>query len=156
MNSTNAASSIRQAERLLHGYDVGDVVHMERIVLLTLDYLIGFPSIVGFIQVELFGHEPLGNFQDMMFYICELTLFYPEFISKPSMLIACTAVGIYRRILGKSLQPAGSAMSVQQHRSLRHWMLKRLSQPPPLLFSKYARREKFRVALRVDEILSKL
>jgi hypothetical protein len=124
---------------------------MEKTVLKTLDYLIGFPSTIGFMQIELLGRQQSKRLHDMVLYICELTLFYPEFVSKPSALLARTAVEIAQSALsGRSQhEKAGASMSNEQQK-LHGWIFRRLANPPPVLVSKYTRRQKSFVAVIMD------
>lgn len=115
---------------------------MEKTVLQTLDYLIGFPSTIGFMQIELLDRQQSKRLHDMVLYICELTLFYPEFVSKPSALLARTAVEIAQSALSESSQheKAGASMGNEQQK-LHGWIFRRLANPPPVLVSKYTRRQ---------------
>lgn len=151
INRTDTVSCFRQARWLFSGHELQDAIKMEKTVLQTLDYLIGFPSTIGFMQIELLDRQQSKRLHDMVLYICELTLFYPEFVSKPSALLARTAVEIAQSALsGRSQhEKAGASMSNEQQK-LHGWIFRRLANPPPVLVSKYTRRQKSFVAVIMD------
>ena len=53
LNRNDLASSFRRGGWLFSEHELQDAIQMEKTVLQTLDYLIGFPSIIGFMQIEL-------------------------------------------------------------------------------------------------------
>jgi hypothetical protein len=152
LNRTDTASSFRRGKWLFSEYELQDAIQMEKTVLQTLDYLIGFPSIMGFMQIELLDCQQSKRLHDLVLYICELTLFYPEFVSKPSALLAKTAVEIAKSALSGSSQHSeatSTSMSHEQQR-LHRWIFRRLANPPPLLVSKYTWRQKSSVAVIME------
>jgi hypothetical protein len=150
------ASSFCAGRWLFSSQELQDAIQMEKIVLQTLDYLIGFPSIIGFMQIELLDCQQPKLLHDLVLYICELTLFYPEFVAKPSALLAKTAVKIAQSALsgGSQHQEAGASMSDEQKR-LHDWVLRRLANPPLFLVYKYTRRKRSSVTRIMDSYRQK-
>jgi hypothetical protein len=148
LNQTDLASSLCAGRWLFSRHELQDAIQMEKIVLQTLDYLIGFPSIIGFMQIELLDCQQPKLLHDLVLYICELTLFYPEFVAKQSAMLAKTAVKIAQSALsgGSQHQEAGASMSDEQ-KKLHGWILRRLTNPPHSLISKYTRRKRSSVAM---------
>ncbi|KEQ57644.1 cyclin-like protein, partial [Aureobasidium melanogenum CBS 110374] len=101
LNRLSTASSFRERCCLFSGYELQDITQMEKMVLLTLDYLVGFPAVIGFMQIELLDFQQLKPLYDMVLYICELTLCYSEFLSTPAALIARAAVETASRLIGR-------------------------------------------------------
>lgn len=133
LNRTDTVLSFCRGRRLFFGHELQDAIQMEKVVLQTLDYLIGFPSLVGFAQIELLDCQQSEPLHDLALYICELTLFYPEFVSKPSALLAKVAVEIARSVLsGPSQRPESSRSMGEEQQKLRCWIIRRLAKPPPL------------------------
>jgi hypothetical protein len=156
LNRTDLASSFCAGRWLFSRHEMQDAIQMEKIVLQTLDYLIGFPSIIGFMQIELLDCQQPKLLHDLVLYICELTLFYPEFVAKPSALLVKTAVKIAQSALsgGSQHQKAGASMSDEQ-KKLHGWILRRLANPPLLLVSKYTRRKRSSVTRIMDSYRQK-
>jgi hypothetical protein len=151
LNRTDLASSFRRGGWLFSEHELQDAIQMEKTVLQTLDYLIGFPSVIGFMQIELLDCQQPKLLHDLVLYICELTLFYPEFVAKPSALLAGTAVDIARSALsGGSQHQEASASRSQEQQKLHGWILRRLANPPPILVSKYTRRKRSSVAVIME------
>jgi hypothetical protein len=150
LNRLSTASSFRERCCLFSGYELQDITQMEKMVLLTLDYLVGFPAVIGFMQIELLDFQHSKPLYDMVLYICELTLCYSEFVSTPAALIAKAAVETASRLIGRPLgQGEASQDTGDEVRRLLPRISKILSKPPRALFYKYAREERSRVALAV-------
>jgi len=142
LNRTDRASSFRAGRWLFSKHELQDAIQMEKTVLQTLDYLIGFPSVISSVEIELLDCQQPKILHDLVLYICELTLFYPEFVAKPSALLARTAVEIARGALsGGSQHQEAIASRSREQQKLHGWIFRRLTNPPPVLVSKYTRRK---------------
>jgi len=156
LNQTDLASSFRAGRWLFSKHELQDAIQMEKTVLQTLDYLIGFPSVISSMQIELLDCQQPKILHDLVLYVCELALFYPEFVAKSSALLAKTAVKIAQSALsgGSQHQEAGASMSDEQ-KKLHGWILRRLANPPLFLVSKYTGRKRSSVTRIMDSYRQK-
>ncbi|THY66745.1 hypothetical protein D6C95_10508, partial [Aureobasidium pullulans] len=113
----NSPTTSSSGWQLLSNYDQKDILRMEKHVLETLDYLIGYPSLPGHIQLELVGNQVTQRLGHMISYICKATLFYPEFVSVPSIIVARSAIVIARCAIGEISIPTVAATSTLLHAS---------------------------------------
>jgi hypothetical protein len=121
LNRTDTASSFRRGRWLFSEHELQDVIQTEKIVLQSLDYLIGFPSVIGFMQIELLDCQQPKLLHELVLHICELMLFCPEFVSKPSALLARTAVEIAKNALSEpSQQPRSGRSTGDEQQELHH------------------------------------
>ncbi|KAG9800994.1 hypothetical protein KCU95_g51, partial [Aureobasidium melanogenum] len=91
--------TLRQEGWLLHGAMHQDVLLLEKDILGTLEYLVGRPLLTEFAWIELLEHERTKKTEDMVLYLCKLSLFDPEFIPIPSDVVARSIVAAARLAL---------------------------------------------------------
>lgn len=140
--------------QLLSNYDQKDILRMEKHVLETLDYLIGYPSLPGHIQLELVGNQVSQRLGHMISYICKATLFYPEFVSVPSIIVARSAIVIARCAIGEISIPTVSSDSESTERQrVLCCMLRRLLRPPKILHRTYSSGKTIFVAMIMHKYL---
>jgi hypothetical protein len=127
---------------------------LERDILETLDHLVGRPLLTEFAWMELLEQERTKQTEDMVVYLCKLTLFDPELITVPSDIVARAVVAAAR--LALRLPPRPILTSEVQYRVV--WqvlfrLFRRLEQPPGRLFIEYSRTENSFVALALHQCL---
>jgi hypothetical protein len=139
---------------LLHGATNQDILLLERDILETLDHLVGRPLLTEFAWMELLEQERTKQTEDMVVYLCKLTLFDPELITVPSDIVARAVVAAAR--LALRLPPRPILTNEVHYRvvwQVLFGLFRRLEQPPGRLFIEYSRTENSFVALALHQCL---
>jgi hypothetical protein len=131
-----------------------DILLLERDILGTLEYLVGRPLLTEFVWMELLEQERTKQTEDMVLYLCKLTLFDPELIPVPSDIVARAVVAAARLALRLPPRPI---LTSEAHYEVIWQVLFRLfrglEQPPRRLFVEYSRTENSFVALALRQCL---
>ncbi len=125
---------------------------MEWHVLTTLDWLIGHPTLDGFLQLALCNAPKDPEVEHMAWYVSEISLFHKDFVSIRPSVTARSALALARYILGRPT-PEQSDWS-GRYDSVTVWKLSQnLSQPSPVLLKKYASPHLSSVANTITRLL---
>jgi hypothetical protein len=116
--------------------------------------LVGRPLLTGFVWMELLEQERTKQTEDMVLYLCKLTLFKPKFMTVPSDTVAKSIVAAARLALRLPPRPI---LTGEVHYEMIWQVLFRLfrglEQLPRRLFVEYSRTEKSFVALALHQCL---
>ncbi|KAF2454268.1 cyclin-like protein, partial [Lineolata rhizophorae] len=133
-------------------YDDDMFIQMEWHVLQTLNWVIGHPTVDGFLQIALNDPSYEQEVEHMTWYICEIALFHKEFVSVRPSVLARSALALSRCILGRSqaaqVEWAGNYDPVTALNLSNH-----LAQPSQVLSRKYASMHLSSVSTTVEEFL---
>nr|POF02564.1 g1/s-specific cyclin ccn1 [Quercus suber] len=118
-------------------YDEDMFTQMEWHVLATLNWVIGHPTVTGFLQLALteVGYDP--ELEHMSWYINELGLYHKEFIPVRPSIMARSALALARCILGR-VQPPYQDWSAQYDPQVVLNLSNYLNVPSQALLRKYA------------------
>lgn len=83
-------------------YEDDMFIQMERHVLSTLDWTVGHPTIDSFLQIALKEAAYDPEVEHMTWYICEIALFYRDFVCVRPSVLARSALALARCILARS------------------------------------------------------
>jgi hypothetical protein len=122
--------------------------------LVTLEYLIGRPLLTEFVWMDLLEQERTKQTEDMVMFLCKLTLFDPGLISVPSHIVARSVVAAAR--LALKLPPKPILTSEVQYEvvwQVLFQIFRGLQQPPGMLFIEYSCPENSSVALVLQQCL---
>jgi hypothetical protein len=140
--------TLQQKGWLLYGAVHQDVLLLERDILETLDYLVGRPLLTEFVWMELLGEERTKQTEDMVIYLCKLTLFDPGLIQIPSHIVARSAAAAARLALRLSPRPIPTTeVYYETVWRVLFRLFRGLERPPRELFAEYSRPENSSVAL---------
>jgi len=117
-------------------YEEEMFTQMEWHVLNTLDWTIGHPTVDSFLQILLTEDYDDAEVEHMAWYICEIALYYKEFVSTKPSVMARASLALARCILGRPEVHDGALDHVESVTllSLSH----QLHQPSQVLSRKYA------------------
>lgn len=131
-----------------------DVLVLERDILETLDYLIGRPLLTEFARMVLFEQERMKQTEDMILYLCKLSLFELEFIPVPSDIVARSIVAAARFSLRLPPRPIHTSdVHYKTVWQVLFCLFRDLGQPPRGLFIEYSRPANSSVALILHQCL---
>jgi hypothetical protein len=146
--------TLQQKGWLLHGAMNQDISLLERDILGTLEYLVGRPLLTEFVWMELLEQERTKQTEDMVLYLCKLTLFDPELIPFPSDIVARAVVAAARLALRLPPRPIlTSEVNYEVIWQVLFRLFRGLEQPPRRLFVEYSRTENSFVALALHQCL---
>ena len=118
-------------------YEEHTFTEMEWHVLQTLDWVIGHPTIDTFLQITRDGSMYDSELEHMARYICEIALFYKEFVSKRPSDVARASLAISRAILGRK-QPGEYDWEADYDSKTLASLLQLLHKPSTVLSHKYS------------------
>jgi hypothetical protein len=133
-------------------YDEDMFTQMEWHVLTTLDWNIGHPTIDSFLQIALAEEYEDHEVQHMAWYICEIAIYYKDFVSTKPSVMARVSLALARAILGRPEVCDGTwdqsetltLLSLSQH----------LNNPSQVLSRKYASPSMSRVSSSLETFLT--
>lgn len=133
-------------------YDDEMFTQMEWHVLNTLDWIIGHPTVESFLQIALVEDFEDFEVQHMTLYICEIALYYREFVSTKPSVMARASLALARGILGR---PDTSDRAWDHIENLTLLGLSQhLSQISPVLSRKYSSPHMSRVSATLENFLA--
>ncbi|KAK3187560.1 hypothetical protein K4F52_003618 [Lecanicillium sp. MT-2017a] len=133
-------------------YDSGMFTQMEMHVLNTLEWTVGHPTVDFFSQLMIAEERDDVEVENMAAYLCEIALYYRDFVStKPSMM-ARSSLALARAILGRPEVNDGdwdhtenlTLLTLSQH----------LNQPSATLARKYATTNMSRVSQKLADFMA--
>lgn len=135
-------------------YDDDMFTQMEWHVLQTLDWIIGHPTIDGFLQLALehVSYDP--EVEHMACYISEIAMFQKEFVSKLPSDMARTSLALARCILARPQAPHVEWAAQYDPQTLVT-LSQQLHRPSSVLSRKYATAHLSRVSLILDDFLAR-
>ena len=133
-------------------YDDDMFTQMEWHVLETLKWIIGSPTVTGFLQMALTEVAFDPELEHMSWYITELALYHKDFIPVRPSVMARSALALSRCILARP-QPAYSLWSTQYDANVVLSLSNYLNTPSQALQRKYASPHLSSVSTRIDIFL---
>ena len=133
-------------------YDDDMFLQMEWHVLLTLNWVIGHPTIDNFLQLAVEHHQYDPEVEHMAGYIAEIGLFHKDFVDKRPSDMARSSLALARCILGRP-QEHFSEWAGQFDSTTLMGLAQHLHRPSVILQRKYTSSHFSRVALILDEFL---
>ncbi|KAF2643481.1 G1/S-specific cyclin CLN2 [Massarina eburnea CBS 473.64] len=133
-------------------YDDEMFTQMEWHVLQTLNWIIGHPSIDGFLQLALSEARYDAEVEHMSLYIAEIALFHKEFVSTKPSVLAKSALALARCILGRQQQSTTDWAGAYDPQTVMG-LSNHLYQPSQVLSRKYASVHLSHVSTIVDDFL---
>ncbi|KAI9825838.1 MAG: hypothetical protein M1832_000778 [Thelocarpon impressellum] len=135
-------------------YDDDMFTQMEWHVLQTLDWLIGHPTVDGFLQMALSDAPYDHEVEHMSWYICEIAMFHKDFVSTKPSVMARSALALARCILGRR-EPAFSAWAADYDSMTMVSLSQQLHRPSQVLSKKYASSHFSSVAATMETFLAR-
>ncbi|KAM0440834.1 hypothetical protein ACHAPT_000135 [Fusarium lateritium] len=133
-------------------YDAGMFTQMEMHVLNTLDWVIGHPTVDFFTQLMVTEEGDDQEVEHMAAYLCEIALYYREFVStKPSMM-ARSSLALARAILARPEVNDGEWDHTENMTLLT--LSHHLHQPSSTLARKYSTPNMSRVSQKLAEFMA--
>ncbi len=117
-------------------YEEEMFTQMEWHVLNTLDWTIGHPTVDSFLQIFLTEDYDDAEVEHMAWYICEIALYYKEFVSTKPSVMARASHALARGILGRPELSDGAWDHIESLTLLN--LSRQLHQPSQVLSRKYA------------------
>ena len=133
-------------------YDDDMFLQMEWHVLLTLNWVIGHPTIDQFLQLAVEHHQYDPEVEHMASYIAEIGLFHREFVDKRPSDMARSCLALARCILGRP-QEHFSEWAGQFDSTTLMGLAQHLPRASNILQRKYSSAHFSRVAIILDEYL---
>lgn len=133
-------------------YDDEMFTQMEWHVLQTLNWIIGHPTIDGFLQMALSEGPYDLEVEHMTLYIAEIALFHKEFVSTKPSVLAKSALALARCILSRNQQSTSDWSGAYDPQTVMG-LSNHLYQPSQVLSRKYSSMHLSNVSTTVDEFL---
>ena len=133
-------------------YDDDMFTQMEWHVLATLNWVIGHPTVTSFQQLALTEVSFDPELEHMAWYLSEIALYHKEFIPVRPSVMARSALGLARCILGRQ-QPRYSEWSARYDPQVVLNMSNHLAQPSTALLRKYQSPHLSSVSTTVENFL---
>ena len=127
---------------------------MEWHVLVTVDWLIGHPTIDSFLQLALENIPYDPEVEHMACYIAEIAMFHKEFVSKRPSDIARTSLAVARYILGRPQASNDEWASKYDHQTLLS-LSQQLHQPSGVLSRKYSSAHLSKVSIILEGFMAR-
>lgn len=135
-------------------YDDEMFTQMEWHVLQTLNWIIGAPTVDGFLQIALSEGQYDAEVENMTLYIAEIALFHKEFVSTRPSILARSALALARCILSRTQAKTSDWAGAYDPQTVMS-LSNHLYQPSQVLSRKYASMHLSSVATTVDEFLQR-
>ncbi|KAF2140903.1 uncharacterized protein K452DRAFT_229595 [Aplosporella prunicola CBS 121167] len=135
-------------------YDDEMFTQMEWHVLQTLNWIIGHPTVDGFLQIAMSETTYDSEVEHMAWYISEIALFHKEFVSVRPSVLARSALALARCVLGRS-QTRNSEWAGTYDPVVVLNLSHHLYQPSQVLSRKYASMHLSAVSTTVEEFLQR-
>jgi hypothetical protein len=133
-------------------YDDDMFTQMEWHVLQTLNWIIGHPTITGFLQLALTEVAADPELEHMCWYLSELSLYHKEFISLRPSVMARSCLALARCILGRP-QPCYGSWSARYDAQVVISLSNHLSHPSQALVRKFSSPHLSAVSSTIDTFL---
>ncbi len=117
-------------------YDEEMFTQMEWHVLNTLDWVIGHPTVDSFLQIALTEEYEDTEVEHMALYLCEIAMYYKEFVSTKPSVMARASLALARAVLSRPEVNDGSWEHIESLTLLS--LSRNLHQISPVLSRKYA------------------
>ena len=135
-------------------YDDDMFTQMEWHVLQTLNWIIGHPTIVSFIELALDGMPFDSEVENMACYISEIALFHKDFVSKRPSDMARASLALARCILDRPQARHGEWAAHYDSQTLLT-LSQQLHGPSQVLSRKYATAPLSRVSATLEDFLAR-
>ncbi|CAI6335708.1 unnamed protein product [Periconia digitata] len=135
-------------------YDDEMFTQMEWHVLQTLNWIIGHPTIDGFLQMALLEGPCDPEVEHMTLYIAEIALFHKEFVSTKPSVLAKSALALARCILSRNQQSTSDWSGAYDPQTVMG-LSNHLYTPSQVLSRKYSSMHLSNVSNVVDEFLQR-
>ena len=135
-------------------YEEEMFTQMEWHVLVTVDWLIGHPTIDSFLQLALerLPYDP--EVEHMACYVSEIAMFHKEFVSKRPSDIARASLAVARYILSRPQALNDEWASKYDHQTLLS-LSQQLQQPSGVLSRKYSSAHLSKVSIILESFMAK-
>jgi hypothetical protein len=133
-------------------YDEDMFTQMEWHVLTTLDWNIGHPTVDNFLQIALTEEYEDIEVEHMAWYICEIALYYKDFVSTKPSVMARASLALARAILGRPEVSDGAWEHIENLTLLN--LSQHLNNPSQVLSRKYASPLMSRVSASLENFLA--
>ncbi|KAI9715240.1 MAG: hypothetical protein M1812_006051 [Candelaria pacifica] len=137
-------------------YEEAAFIDMEWHLLLTLDYVIGHPTVDGFLQLYLVDspcNEPVV--EQMALYISEVAMYHKEYIGILPSVIARSALYLAGLVLNRTPFPSQAHWTSTPYSHIIYSLSHKLTQPSAIVVRKYASNQCSAVSLLLDEFLAR-
>jgi len=133
-------------------YDAGMFTQMEAHVLNTLDWMIGFPTVDVFHQLQIAEHCDNKQVENLAGYISEIALYHRDFVSTKPSVMARASLALSRAVLGlpEVMEPEWD----DGDNTVRLALSQALHQPSATLSRKYTQGHYDNVATILKEFLA--
>ncbi|KAF2085181.1 hypothetical protein K490DRAFT_13515, partial [Saccharata proteae CBS 121410] len=135
-------------------YDDEMFTQMEWHVLQTLNWIIGAPTVDGFLQIAMAEVTYDAEVEHMAWYISEIALFHKEFVSTRPSVLARSALALARCVLGRSTSRQSDWAATYDPVTVLN-LSNHLYQPSQVLSRKYASMHLSAVSTTVEEFLQR-
>lgn len=133
-------------------YDEDMFIQMERHVMMTLEWVIGAPTVAAFLDVALDNACYDPEVEHMARYVAEIALFHKEFVSNLPSDLAKAALALSRVVLNRP-QPRQGEWAANYKPDTLFALSQHLQQPSSVLLHKYKSAHLSRVAMIVDDFI---
>ena len=127
---------------------------MERHVMFTLEWVLGAPTVDGFLQIALDDGMYDPEVEHMARYISEIALFHKDFVSTRPSHIAKASLALSRVILNR-VQPHSQDWASQYESPTLIALSRAIHHPSQILFQKYKSLHLSRVSMILEDFLQK-
>lgn len=140
------------ANMCCHLYEEDMFTQMERHVMVTLDWVMGPPTVDCFLRVALDDEEYIPEVEHMARYIAEMALFHKEFVSTRPSELAKASLALTRVIFNLP-QPHKDDWACSYESITLVSLSQNIHHPSQILAQKYSSSHLSRVALHLEEFL---
>ncbi|KAM0364337.1 hypothetical protein ACHAPK_010724 [Fusarium culmorum] len=155
-NHAEETTSIPQISTLekmcFHVYDRDLFIKMEKHVLDTLDWTIGYPTVHRFFELHKENEEHDQEVEHMSAYFCEIALYHRDFVSTKPSLMCRASLLLSRAILRRNQADSGGGHDLENHTS--NILQRQLGEPSPYVKYKYSGVEFSGVAHKVAHFMA--
>ncbi|KAG9841845.1 hypothetical protein KCU68_g8454, partial [Aureobasidium melanogenum] len=135
-------------------YDDDMFTQMEWHVLQTLNWIIGHPTVTGFLEIALSETAADAEVQNMATYISEMALYHKDFIPVLPSVMARSSLALARYILGRP-QVHHPEWAARYDSNVVMDLSNQLSRPSQALFRKYSSAHLSNVATTLEQFLQR-
>ena len=141
------------ANMCCHLYDEDMFVQMEKHVMITLDWLVGAPTIDAFLEILLDEGMCDAEVEHMARYILEIAMFHKEFVSKRPSDMAKASLALSRVILNRPQGTPGRWATSYDSLTLVS-LSQQLHRPSQILMQKYKSAHLSRASMVLENFLT--
>ncbi|KAI5243402.1 hypothetical protein E4T43_04151 [Aureobasidium subglaciale] len=135
-------------------YDDDMFTQMEWHVLQTLNWIIGHPTVTGFLDIALSQTDVDAEVQNMATYISEMALYHKDFIPVLPSVMARSSLALARYVLGRP-QVHHPEWAARYDSNVVLDLSNQLSRPSQALFRKYSSAHLSNVATTLEQFLQR-